>query len=272
MSVTAWPSPFMVLARSNAICRVLTKMMLCPTFKAPYRSHNCFVFFCSPSPTSMYVCLTVESVRSSFSTMMVCARGTIFRAKVCTRSGNVAEKRSTCRSSGNRLLIWVTWGPIWLSSSIKTSASSSTKILVHLPSATRRLSKSMVLPGVPTMMFAFILRGRRSSWGTAKNKVKPVNFPNREITSWFCNASSRVGHTQRPCSPCVSTSHFNSMAKAKAAVLPDPFCAWPTMLPPLSARGSAHSWIFEGFTKPISKMPSSTSFGRVISSHDLAAR
>mmetsp|Transcript_53499 Transcript_53499/g.100294 ORF Transcript_53499/g.100294 Transcript_53499/m.100294 type:complete len:205 (+) Transcript_53499:572-1186(+) len=204
----------------------------------------------------MNVCVMVVSVRSSFLTWIVFGLGTIDFASLATWSGQVAEKNRICSSLASILRMSRTCPPMppalpWPSSSI-WSASSMTSILNVFASMIRFLSQSCSFPGVPTTTCAVTYRGALSSLGTAKKNSRPVNLPNFSTTAWFWTESSRVGQRQSPCGTPWFRSTFASIARAKAAVFPEPFRAWPIMLLPFRAMGNARPWILDGLVKPIS--------------------
>mmetsp|Transcript_888 Transcript_888/g.2785 ORF Transcript_888/g.2785 Transcript_888/m.2785 type:complete len:299 (+) Transcript_888:131-1027(+) len=257
MSETVCPASCMPCARPKAVFRWFTKMTLCPTFMAPYRLLS-FRNLSSSLSHCTYICATLDTVRSVLRTLMLKALGTIFSANSRTVSGYVALKKSTCRSAGSHFRTCVTCGPIMLSWSSITSASSSTKTLIAETSRMYFFTRSVNFPGVPTSTWHFGFFGTLSGPGQTRQVCTWRNFPSWEITTSFCLASSLVGQITMACGCSSDMSRALSRASEKVAVLPEPFCACPIMFSPSprsgrqAMRGRAAVWIFEGLTKPMS--------------------
>jgi len=136
-------------------------------------------------------------------------------------------------------------------------------VLQFLRSHTPLLVKSKTLPGVATSMCTVYENRTMSSL----REVPPVLtmtctfmcLPSSLHTCDVCSASSLVGTSTRTWMHVRVVSVFSNEGMRKEAVFPVPFLARAKMSRPARATGMASSWIGDGFSKPFSKMPMSSS-------------
>ena len=167
--------------------------------------------------------------------------------------GMVAENRRVWRSVGTVATICAIglakpMSSIWSASS-STSASSVDRS--HSPCSIRSSKR----PGVATMMST--PASSAFTWWNALTPPKIVvtrGFRSRPKVSnpaAICDTSSRVGASTRTRAPRAGAGRGSaarrwSSGSAKAAVLPVPVCAMPSMSRPCSSSGIAPAWIGVG--------------------------
>ena len=158
-------------------------------------------------------------------------------------------------------MTWFSWSANPMSS--MRSASSRTTTSTSRRSAAPCHMRSSRRPGVATMISGRCPRPRTCACMSAPPTTVVAytrdERPSWSMVSWIWNASSRVGARTRPRGgPSGEPASRSTMGTTKAAVLPVPVWAQPSMSRPCRAGAMAFAWMGVGVTKPIRAKSSSS--------------